>query len=264
MEFFDAHTHVQFSAFDADRDEVVARARAAGVHMMVLPAVDVPGFGRVRECARRSGYAYALGIHPLAVADAKAVDLELLRQAAQDACTDPRFVAIGEIGLDGSPGAPPTDLQERFYREQLQLALQLKLPVILHVRRSADRLLYHLRRTGTQGGLAHAFNGSAVQAQGFLELGFRLGFGGSSTYEGSLRIRRFASELPAEAIVLETDAPDIPPQWLRENGVARRNEPGELARVAAVIAGLRRLSVEDLAVLTSRNALQALPRLAQL
>ena len=262
--WIDTHCLLDAQEFDVDRDEVVARARATGVHMMVLPAVDVGGFGRVRDCAHRYGYAYCLGIHPLAVAQAKSDDLAQLRSAAQAACADPRFVGIGEIGLDFSQGAPPIDLQEQYYREQLQLALELQLPVILHVRRSADRLLYHLRRVGTHGGIAHAFNGSTVQAQGFLELGLRLGFGGSSTYDGSLRIRRLAAELPAEAIVLETDAPDIPPQWLRAQGSVPRNEPHELARIATVIATLRGISPEQLASITGRNALLSLPRLALL
>jgi len=262
--WIDTHCHLDAREFDVDRDEVVARAVAAGVQMMVLPAVDVAGFGRVRECAHRYGYAYALGIHPLAVAQATSSDLEQLRDAAARACSDRHFVAIGEIGLDCNAGAPPMQVQEAFYREQLQLARQLNLPVILHVRRSADRLLYHLRRVGSNGGIAHAFNGSAVQAQGFLDLGLRLGFGGAATYDGSRRIRRFAAELPAEAVVLETDAPDIPPQWLRRNGQVRRNEPCELASVAAVIAALRSISPPELATLTGRNARLALPRISSL
>lgn len=262
--WIDTHCHLDAQEFDSDRDKVVARAIAAGVEMMVLPAVEVAGFTRVRDCAHRYSYVYALGIHPLAVANAQPSDLDQLRLAAQIACTDTRFVAIGEIGLDCSQGAPPIELQEFFYREQLQIARQLQLPVILHVRRSADRLLFYLRRVGVTGGIAHAFNGSDIQAQGFLQLGIRLGFGGSATYDGSRRIRRFAAELPSEAIVLETDAPDIPPQWLRVNGTVGRNEPSQLAAVAAVIAELRGISAQELAYITGRNALAALPRLAQL
>lgn len=262
--WIDTHCHLDAPEFDADRDAVAARAAAAGVHMAVIPAVDVAGFARVRECAHRYGYAYALGIHPLALQGAEPSDIERLREAALHACADPRFVAIGEIGLDFLTDSPPAEMQEWFYREQLKIAAQLALPVILHVRRSADRLLYHLRRTGAVGGIAHAFNGSAVQAQGFLDLGLRLGFGGASTYDGSRRIRRFAAELPQHAIVLETDAPDIPPQWLRSDGTVLRNEPCQLAQVAAVIAGLRRMTIEEFAALTGTNALAALPRLAQL
>jgi len=262
--WIDTHCHLDAAEFDPDRDEVVARARAAGVHMMVVPAVDVAGFGRVAECAHRYGYAYALGIHPLALQRAEPAHVERLQEAAERACADRRFVAIGEIGLDFTTGTAPAATQEWFYREQLKVAAQLQMPVILHVRRSADRLLYHLRRSAVTGGIAHAFNGSPVQAQGFLDLGLRLGFGGSSTYDGSLRIRRFAAELPDPAIVLETDSPDIPPQWLRAGSAVPRNEPKELAQVAAVIARLRASTIEDLAALTGANALAALPRLAQL
>src|ERR1700688_3878416 len=157
--WIDTHCHLDAAEFDADRDAVVARAAAAGVHMAVIPAVDVPGFVRVARCAQRYGYAYALGIHPLAVHGAQRAALDRLREAAERACADPRFVAIGEIGLDFLPDSPAADDQEWFYAEQLKLAAQLRLPVILHVRRSADRLLYHLRRTPVTGGIAHAFNG---------------------------------------------------------------------------------------------------------
>jgi len=262
--WIDTHCHLDAAEFDPDRDAVAARAAAADVRLIVIPSVDVAGFASVRACAHRHGGAYALGIHPLAVPRAQAQDIATLRRAAQAAREDPRFVAIGEIGLDGAPGAPDPATQEWFYREQLQVARDLGLPVILHVRRTADRLLYHLRRTPVAGGIAHAFNASPVQAQGFLDLGFRLGFGGASTYDGSLRIRRFAAQLPESAIVLETDAPDIPPQWLRDGGTVGRNEPAELPRIGAIIASLRGVSPEHLARACSANALAALPRLAPL
>jgi TatD DNase family protein len=262
--WIDTHCHLDAAEFAADRDAVAARAAAAGVHLLVVPAVDAASFGAVAACAHRYGHAYALGIHPLAVPAAQPAHLEQLHAAAQAALADPRFVAIGEIGLDFLPGAPDAAQQEWYYAEQLRIAAQLQLPVILHVRRSADRLLYHLRRSTVRGGIAHAFNGSEIQALGFLELGLRLGFGGAATYDGSLRIRRFAAQLPAEALVLETDAPDIPPQWLRTGGTVLRNEPAELPRIATVIAGLRKVPLETLAEQTAGNARAALPRLAQL
>jgi TatD DNase family protein len=262
--WIDTHCHLDAPEFNADRDAVVARANQVGVRMMVLPAVDREGFVRVRELAHRHGLAYALGIHPLALERARPDDIDALGACAEAARADPRFVAIGEIGLDGLAGAPSAERQEWFYREQLRIARQLQMPVILHVRHSADRLLFHLRRTAVQGGIAHAFNGSPVQAQGFLDLGLRLGFGGAATYDGSLRIRRFAAQLPAQAMVLETDAPDIPPQWLRDGGRVLRNEPCELPRIASLIAGLRQIGVEELAAMTRANALAALPRLAEL
>jgi TatD DNase family protein len=137
------------------------------------------------------------------------------------------------------------------------------LPVILHVRRSADDLLKYLRRVDLRGGIAHAFNGSDDQARRLLERGFRLGFGGAMTYDGSLRIRRFAATLPDDAWVLETDAPDIAPQWLR-GGPTLRNEPHELARIGATMGELRLLDAASVAARNRANACAVLPRLAAL
>ena len=153
---------------------------------------------------------------------------------------------------------------------QLELAREFELPVILHVRRSADTLLKHLRTIKVRGGIAHAFNGSEQQALAFVGLGFRLGFGGAMTFERALQIRRLAQTLPMSAIVLETDAPDSPPRWLyrtaaqRAAGETSRNEPGELPRIAATLAELRGLTLAELAAATSANARTALPGLARL
>ncbi|MBK5207672.1 MAG: TatD family hydrolase, partial [Polaromonas sp.] len=153
----------------------------------------------------------------------------------------------------------------------LLLARKHGLPVILHVRRSADKLLKHLRELAPEGGwsgIAHAFNGSQQQATEFIKLGFKLGFGGAVTFESARRLRRLAAELPLDALVMETDSPDMPPQWLystaeqRAAGQAQgRNEPGELPRIAQQVACLRGLSADALALATSANALQALPKL---
>ena len=160
--------------------------------------------------------------------------------------------------------------QEHFYREQLLLARSHGLPVLLHVRRSADRLLKQLRQIPVTG-IAHAFNGSSQQAHEFVRLGFKLGFGGTVTFERSLQIRRLAADLPLSALVLETDAPDIPPHWLYRTAQDRaaglpqgRNEPGELPRIAQAVAQLRGLDPETLARATTANACAALPRLGAL
>jgi TatD DNase family protein len=145
------------------------------------------------------------------------------------------------------------------------------LPVILHVRKSADALLKGLREIAPCGGMAHAFNGSLEQAKAFVSAGFALGFGGTLSYDKALQIRRLASELPLDALVLETDAPDIPPQWLyvtaeqRAAGQAQgRNTPEELPRIAQTLATLRGISPAALATATTRNAQRVLPRLAAL
>jgi TatD DNase family protein len=264
----DTHCHLDAPEFDADRAAVVERARAAGVSRLVLPAVEVNHFDVVRALAQAHDAVYALGIHPLYVERATEADLETLRQALQAQRGDPRLVAVGEIGLDHFVSGLDRAKQERFYLAQLALAREAGLPVILHVRRSADALLKGLRRVAVRGGIAHAFNGSAVQAEHFLALGFKLGFGGAMTHERALQIRRLASTLPERAVVLETDAPDIPPQWLyrsaeqRGDGPQARNEPAELPRIAETLAALRGWSLQRTAEITSANARDVLPGLA--
>ena len=266
--WIDTHCHLDAPEFDADREAVVARAAAAGVAQIVLPAVGRMNFDTVRQLADAHGFAYALGIHPLYVDQAADDDLKHLADALTAHRGDPRLVAIGEIGLDHFVPGLDHARQERFYAAQLKLAQRFELPVILHVRRSADTLLKHLRTIPVRGGIAHAFNGSEQQALAFIALGFKLGFGGAMTFERALQIRRLAKELPAEAIVLETDAPDIPPHWLyrsaaeRAAGQQSRNEPGELPRIAQTLAELRGLALPALAALTSANARAALPGLA--
>jgi TatD DNase family protein len=270
MPWIDSHCHLDAAEFDADRDAVVARARSAGVATMVLPAVWPPNFDAVRSLAHAHGLAYALGIHPLFVDRCQDEALDQLAQALQDHAGDERLVAVGEIGLDYF--VPGLDLarQERFYAAQLKLARAHGLPVILHVRRSADGLLKHLRRIDVAGGIAHAFNGSDVQAAQFVARGFKLGFGGAMTFERALQLRRLAATLPDTVPVLETDAPDIPPQWLyvkaqdRAAQAASRNEPAQLPRIAQTLAELRGWTLEETALRTSANVLAALPRLGSL
>ncbi|MGY4829911.1 TatD family hydrolase [Sphaerotilaceae bacterium SBD11-9] len=269
MLWIDTHCHLDAPEFEPDRADVVARARAAGVGQLVLPAVARSNFGTVRDLAHEHGFAYALGIHPLCVNDAAEGDLAALRDALIAHRDDPHLVAVGEIGLDHFVPGLDQPKAQHFFAEQLKLARDAGLPVIVHVRRSADALLKHLRRIPVRG-IAHAFNGSDQQAQIFVELGFKLGFGGAMTFDRALQIRRIAQQVPAEALVLETDAPDIPPHWLyrtaeqRAAGETSRNEPAELPRIAATLAELRGWSLAQTAQQTLANAHAALPRLAAL
>lgn len=275
--WIDTHCHLDAAEFAGDVHAVRQRARAVGVDQVVIPGVEVSNFNAVRELAHAGGDVYALGIHPLCVPGAAEADLAALDAALKKHRSDPRLVAVGEIGLDlfvpALKESPLREKQEFFYREQLRLARDHGLPVILHVRRSADRLLKHLRELAPPGGLqgiAHAFNGSVQQAEAFVSLGLKLGFGGTLTFEASRQIRQLATELPLSALVLETDAPDIPPHWLYRTAEARaqgqaqgRNEPGELPRIAAVLAELRGISLAAVAEATSANARAALPGLTQ-
>lgn len=268
--WIDTHCHLDAPEFSADRAAVRARASAAGVVHCVLPAVEAGNFDVVRVLAHEHGDSYALGIHPLCTGRAQEADLQRLDAALSRHRDDPRLVAVGEIGLDFFVPGLDAARQELFYLEQLKLARKHGLPVILHVRRSADRLLAQLRRIPVAG-IAHAFNGSDQQARAFVDLGFRLGFGGAVTFDRALQLRRLAAGLPLEALVMETDAPDIPPHWLYRTAEHRgqgqpqgRNEPAELPRIAAELAQLRGLELDVLAQATSRNAIAALPRLAAL
>jgi TatD DNase family protein len=266
--WIDSHCHLDAAEFDADRAAVAERAYTARVTRLVLPAVEVANFTRVRELAHEFGCAYALGIHPLYTGGALGGDLGRLQQALADQRDDPRLVAVGEIGLDFFVPGFDAARQTQFYIAQLELARAAGLPVILHLRRAADAVLAGLCRVGVPGGIAHAFNGSAVQAAQYVERGFRLGFGGALTYERATRIRALATSLPETALVLETDAPDIPPQWLHRRAAERaagaatgRNEPAQLPRIGAVLAGLRGWTLERTAATTSANTRAALPRL---
>ncbi|MDH4288108.1 MAG: TatD family hydrolase [Aquincola sp.] len=267
MQWIDSHCHLDAAEFDTDRDAVLARARSAGVSMQVLPAVAVANFDVVRRLAHEAGLAYALGIHPLYVDRADDGDLERLAGALRMHREDPRLVAVGEIGLDHFVPGLDRVRQAHFYAEQLKLARHFELPVILHVRRSADGLLKQLRRIEVPGGIAHAFNGSDSQARQFAERGFKLGFGGALTFERALRIRHLATSLADDVPVLETDAPDIPPQWLyvkageRDRQPPARNEPAELPRIGEVLARLRGWTLGHAAERTCANVAAALPRL---
>ncbi|MDM0082197.1 TatD family hydrolase [Variovorax sp. J31P179] len=269
--FVDTHCHLDAPEFGAEMPRIRARASQVGVGFCVIPAVAAFNFATVRELAHLQGDGYALGIHPLCTDAARDEDLALLDDELGRRRDDPRLVAVGEIGLDDFVPGLDAGKQERFFHTQLQLARKHGLPVIMHVRRSVDKVLKHLRQVAPGQrwqGIAHAFNGSEQQAQACIDLGLKLGFGGAVTFERALQLRRLAATLPLEAIVLETDAPDIQPHWLYRTQAQRdagepqgRNEPGELPRIAEVVAGLRGIEPAALAEATTRNAAAALPRL---
>lgn len=245
--FTDTHCHLDATEFAHDRGQVVEDATALGVSEIWVPSVEVSNFVSVKACC--SLYAScrpAYGIHPLYVMQASDADLNTLKYWLK---RESPF-AVGEIGLDYFVPGIDKERQARFFSKQLKIARDFELPVLLHVRRAVDDVLKHLRRIGACGGIAHAFNGSQQQAEEFIRLGFKLGFGGAMSFKGSTRIRALAARLPLEAIVLETDAPDMPPTWLNRS----RNAPGQLPAIAAVLAELRGITLEEVAAATSANA----------
>lgn len=262
LTWFDTHVHWDASEFDQDRDVALERAYAAGVRYCLNPSVTVCGIEKVKQLAALSEsrphsprILPAYGIHPLYVAQSRANDMqrlerELLRH---------RPVAIGEIGLDGYMGAPDFEKQRQIFEDQLRLAMAHQLPVVLHVRHAVEAVIQSLKRVQAKGqkipgGIAHAFNGSHVQAKQLIDMGFLLGFGGSFTHEGSTRIRLLAEQLPLRAMVLETDAPDMAPAWNR----GQRNESSQLPRIAETLALLRKISLPELSNQTTANALLVL------
>ena len=254
----DTHCHLDASEFDTDRSHVAMQAIQQGVSKIVIPAVARDNFDTVIAlCNQHQHCAYALGIHPMYVDKATPQDIATLKMYVEKY----KPVAIGEIGLDYFLTKANIEVQTYFFTEQLKIAKTYDLPVILHVRHAVDDVLKYLRRYEIKSGIAHAFNGSFQQAEQFIGLGFKLGFGGAMTYSRALKIRELAAKLPLEAIVLETDSPDIPPEWL---GTGGRNTPLELPKIAQVLADLRGINVSEVLENTSANALKILPKLLDL
>ncbi|MBU3616939.1 TatD family hydrolase [Polynucleobacter sp. JS-Polo-80-F4] len=262
--WIDTHCHLDALEFSGSLDAVIHAAAEKNVKAILLPSVRTADFSAVKELTHQysqqiPGLVYTLGIHPLYTNQAQEGDIETLEKRIIESLSDPRFVGIGEIGLDYFVEDLDPHKQEFFFNAQLDVAQKYQLPVILHVRRSQDAILKALRRRNISGGIAHAFNGSFQQAEQFIELGFKLGFGGAATYERALQIRRLLKELPLDSIVTETDSPDIPPAWLREEGIAF-NEPDFVERIAKELALVRGISEVEFASAVWRNAMQALPR----
>ncbi len=264
----DTHCHLDADEFGLDRDAVIHRAAQSGVKGVLLPAVRARDHLSVKNLTHQAAQlmpasCYTLGIHPIFTPGAKESDLDVLRRSVIEALDDPRFVGIGEIGLDYFLPELDANHQSFFFEKQLDLAEEFNLSVILHVRRSQDAILKALRPRKIIGGIAHAFNGSFQQAEQFIKLNFVMGFGGAMTFSRALQIRRLAKELPFESLVLETDAPDIPPAWLAQQ-LNHRNEPAELVEISAVLAQIRSSSISQTQTICAYNALRVIPRWATL
>jgi TatD DNase family protein len=262
--WLDTHCHLDAPEFASHLGEVINAAAKNQVQGILLPAVKSSDAANIRKlvaqyAAVMPGLVYTLGIHPLYVEQSTQADLDLLASEVEIALHDPRFVGIGEIGLDYFVEGLDRTRQAYFFEQQLDLAQAHDLPVVMHVRRSQDAILKALRQRRIRSGIAHAFNGSMQQAEQFIQLGFKLGFGGAATYSRALQIRRLASHLPLSCLVTETDAPDIPPAWLRDEGIAH-NAPQFIPRIGTELAHLRQMEVTDFAAAAWSNALTALPR----
>jgi TatD DNase family protein len=247
MQLFDTHCHIDVEAFAADRQQVLAAARTAGVVDLLVPAVRRATWPQLIDlCTADQHLHLALGMHPVYLRHHEQGHIGDLADAVASA----RPVAIGEIGLDWHVEGLDKIQQQRLLEDQLGIAASAGLPVVLHVRKAHDAMLNTLKRFDLNGGICHAFNGSLVQAGHYLEMGFRLGFGGMLTFERSRHLRRLAVELPLHAIVLETDAPDM----TVASHQYQRNSPAYLPEVLATLARLRDLPPAEVAAATTRNA----------
>lgn len=246
---FDTHVHLDRPPLRAHVEEEAAAAVAAGVGGFVIPGVHRQGWaGLLATAGLVQGAFAAPGLHPQAADqwDEKTAD------ALAGLLAEPRVVAIGEIGLDGMPDQPAMRVQEAALRGQLRLAVTAGLPVLIHCRRATERVLTILReeRAESVGGIFHAFSGSIETARRAIDLGFAIGFGGVLTYPNARKAPAVLQDLPAEWIVLETDAPDIAPHPHRSEA----NRPAWLALIAAEAARLRGWSLEETAAVTTANA----------
>jgi len=251
MEIVDSHCHLDVADFDADRDTVLADCRVQGVTRIVVPGIVAPGWDKLLQVCQQPGLYPALGLHPVYLDEHGEDDLKMLEQRLLDE-TD--VVAVGEIGLDFYLTGLDRQRQIELFEAQLVIANMVNLPVILHVRKAHDQVIAILKRFRPKGGIVHAFNGSLEQAQQYINLGFKLGFGGMLTYERSSKLRSLAKQLPLESMVLETDAPDMSGEPCR----GQRNSPQYLPQYLAVLAALRDESAERVAAVTTQNVMSVL------
>ena len=242
----DSHVHLDDVAFDADRQTFVDRARAAGVTLQIIPGVDAASWPRIQAlCTPGSGLYPAYGMHPMFLDQHRPEHLAELSQWLKTR----RPVAVGEIGLDFHVEGLDAEDQREYFRQQLALAREFDLPVIVHARAALDEVTATLRRIGSLRGVVHSFAGSPQQAEQLWKLGFHLGIGGPVTYERAQRLRRIVANMPIEYLLLESDAPDQPLSTHR----GERNEPAYVAEVLQHVATLRQETPESVAAATTAN-----------
>lgn len=247
MEIIDTHCHLDVSDFDADREAILSRCDSAGINKIIVPAIKANTWSDLLTvCNKYTGLYPALGLHPVFIEQHQASDVEKLADQVRQSVP----VAIGEIGLDFYIKELDKEKQLALFEQQLKLAQDFDLPVILHVRKAHDQVLKSLKKIKVKGGFSHAFNGSMQQAEKYIEMGFKLGFGGTLTYKNSKKIHTLAKELPLETIVLETDAPDM----VVESHRGERNSPEYIVEALTALARIRNEPLEFIARQTSRNA----------
>ncbi|QMR46367.1 metal-dependent hydrolase [Citrobacter freundii] len=247
--FIDTHCHFDFPPFTGDEPASIQRAIEAGVSRIIMPATEAANFFRVLALAQTYPPLFAaLGLHPIVIEHHDDDALDQLQQALEKRVQ--KVVAVGEIGLDLYRDDPQFDKQERMLDAQLQLAKRYELPVILHSRRTHDKLAMHLKRHALpRTGVVHGFAGSLQQAERFVQLGYKIGVGGTITYPRASKTREVMARLPLGSLLLETDAPDMPLNGFQ----GQPNRPEQVTRVFEVLCELRPEPAEVIAEALYRN-----------
>ncbi len=250
--FFDTHCHLDFAVFDSDRDVLMSQAQRLGIEQILIPGVSLQNFAKIEAIHAQwpDTIHFALGLHPCFIQEHSA---QAVSRLADWLSRSRSVCALGEIGLDARPNQAPEAVQLMLLEEQLKLARERDLPVILHVVKAHERMLSLLKRYALpRGGVVHAYSGSLEQAKHYAKLGFKLGFGGAVTYDRAQRQHRMVRELPLDWMLLETDAPDMPLQGYQH----QPNTPLRVIEVAQAIATLRGVSLETITTQTQHNAQQ--------
>jgi TatD DNase family protein len=254
MRLIDTHNHLDCPDFEQDRAAVLQRSRELGVERQVLLGVFRENWEDVWALVEQEPDLYAaLGLHPIYLARHRPEHLIALREWLQRLAGHPKLCAVGEIGLDYYLEDLDRDGQQAVFEEQLRIAIDFELPVLLHVRRAHAAMIATLKRyKPKRQGIIHAFAGSREESREYLKLGFRLGLGGAPTWPQANRLRKVVPEIPLESIVLETDSPDMAPSMYP----GMRNSPEHLPAICTALAELKGISPEELAIASTRNAME--------
>lgn len=243
----DSHCHLDDTVFDIDRSTLLQTAKDRGIIAHVLPATTAENWSRLQQvCAEHQGLHPTYGLHPMFLEQHRESDLEALREQLQNT----RTVGVGECGLDYSQDATDTTMQHHWFENQLVLAREFDLPIVIHARGAVEDVISAIRESGHHSGVVHSYNGSEVQAKRLIDLGYLMSFGGAVTYERARRLRELVKTLPLDALMLETDAPDQPDANHRQ----QRMEPAWLVGIFDVFCSLRSETPEKIAETTTNNA----------
>jgi len=255
--WIDSHCHFNFDVFDIDREEHWQLLLRWGCAGLLIPGVVARDWQNLISLCNRKPWAYALGLHPYFLDQHQEGDVAKLKLL----CQANKPVAIGEFGLDFSLPEDTFSEQIELCEQQFKLAQKLRLPVILHVRKSYDEIAAMVRRLRfDQGGVVHAFSGSVQQGQALIKLGFLLGIGGAVSHSRATKLRKTVAQLPLDSLVLETDSPDMKPAFWGES----RNSPLSLLLLAQIVANIKRCALDDVILSSNNNLLALMPRLRKI